>query len=468
MKNYKEISEEDIKNIKDVVGEDNVCFEDIEKEDYCSDEAPQVESCEPDLVVKPNNREEVSELLSYANEEKIPVTPRGGGTGLSGGATPIYGGILLSLENMDRILEIDEDDFMAIVEPGVEITDLYNAVEEKGFYYPVYPGENTATVGGTIATNAGGIKAVKYGVTRDQVAGLEAVLPNGEIIKAGGKYIKSSTGYDLRHLITGSEGTLAIITKVILKLTVKPERRRMLIVPFEDMNRALETAPDLLREGIPLTGIEFMSKIALNLCQDHSGINIPVPEKDAYLIIIIEGNRDEEVKDLIDRASDICIENGAVDVFIPGTKKERDEILQAREDLYYAIQKLGPLDLADVVVPRSKIPDFMEEINEISGMEGLTVAGSGHAGDGNVHISVIGMGMEEEEFREKYPKAMEEVFKAGVSLGGTISAEHGIGCEKTDYLSIAMSEEEIELMKRIKKAFDPNGILNPGKIFPEK
>lgn len=468
MKNYEKVTKEVIEDIKQIVGEENVSLKEGEIEDCSKDEAPQTEPCKPEIVVKPTKKEEISELLSYANEKRIPITPRGGGTGLSGGATPLYGGILLSLENMDDILEIDEDNFMVVVEPGVEISELYDAVEEKGFYYPVYPGENTATVGGTVATNAGGMKAVKYGVTRDQVVGLEAVLPNGNIISVGGKYIKSSTGYDLRHLLTGSEGTLAVITKIILKLQVKPKERRVMIVPFKEMNKALKTAPELLRESIPLTGIEFMSKIALDLCEDHSGISIPVPEKEAYLILIIEGNRKEEVDDLIDRATDLCIENGAEDAFVPSTKKEMEEILQAREDLYYAIQDLGPLDLADVVVPRSKTPEFMERISEISGTEGLTVAGSGHAGDGNVHISVIGMGMKEEEFKGKYTKVMREVFEAGVSLGGTISAEHGIGYEKKDYIPIAMDEEKIEMMKKIKKAFDPEGILNPGKVFPDE
>ncbi|MFB6216886.1 MAG: FAD-binding oxidoreductase, partial [Candidatus Aenigmatarchaeota archaeon] len=232
---YEEVTSEIVGELEEIAGEQNVHTGESEREEYSKDESPQVESHRPKVIVKPENAEQVSEILYFANASEIPVTPRGGGTGLSGGAVPVYGGILLSLENMDKILEIDEDNLMAVVEPGVEIRDLYDAVEKKGFHYPVYPGEDTATVGGTVATNAGGMKAVKYGVTRDNVAGLEAVLPTGEIIKAGGKFIKSSTGYDLRHLITGSEGTLAVVTKIILKLSVIPQERRLLIVPFENM-----------------------------------------------------------------------------------------------------------------------------------------------------------------------------------------------------------------------------------------
>lgn len=468
MGNYERVTDQNIEELEKIAGRKNVSTKETEKRDYSKDEAPQIEPKKPEVIIKPENTEQVSKTLSYANEKKIPVTPRGGGTGLSGGAIPLHGGILLSLENMDKILEIDGDNFMAVVEPGAEIRDFYEAVERKGFYYPVYPGEDTATIGGTVATNAGGMKAVKYGVTRDNVAGIEAVLPSGEVIRAGGKYIKSSTGYDLRHLITGSEGTLAVVTKIILKLRILPKERRLLIAPFDRMEDAVQTAPDLLREGLPLTGIEFMSDTSLEVCQNHSGINIPVPEGEAYLLILIDAHRKEGLKELVDSATDICMGNGAKDVLVPGTKKEMEKILQAREDLYYAIQELGPLDLADVVVPRSKIMTFMEKIEEISDESEVLVAGSGHAGDGNVHIATIGVDMSEEKFKESYPKALRRVFEEGSSLNGTISAEHGIGCAKKNYLSIAMEEEEIELMKKVKKAFDPKNILNPGKIFPNE
>lgn len=464
MNNYGKVTKGIIEKIEGVVGEENTS---IGEEEYARDETCLLEPCPPDIVAKPKNAEEISSILKLANEVKIPVTPRGSGTGLSAGAVPIYNGILLSLERMNQILEIDEENFTATVEPGVTLSEIYEAVENKNLYYPLYPGEESASIGGNVATNAGGMKAVKYGVTRDYVLGLEAVLPTGQIIETGGKYVKSSTGYDLRHLIAGSEGTLAVITKIILKLETLPQKKGILIAPFGQLQQGIETVPDILKRKITPTGIEFMEKIALDLGQEHTGINLPLPESDAYLIIMLEAEGKGEMREIIDEVSDVLIENGADDVYLPSSEKERKDVLEVREKMFYAIQELGPVDIADVVVPRKRIPEFMGKIKETSEKHNILMGGSGHAGDGNVHISAAGMGMDEEKFKNKSSEAFKDIFRAGVSLGGTISGEHGLGSEKKDYLPIAMEKGQIELMKRIKSAFDPNGILNPGKIFPQ-
>jgi len=460
---YKKVSDNIIQELGKIVGGENVLSEDIE--DYGHDETFLLKPVLPEVVVKPKEREEVSEILKLANREIIPVTPRGGGTGLSGGAVPIYGGILLSLERMNRILEIDEDNFVAVLEPGVILADLYKAVEDRGLYYPVYPEEESGFIGGNVATNAGGMKAVKYGITRNYILGLDAVLPNGTVIETGGKYVKNSTGYDLRHLLIGSEGTLAVVTKIILRLIKKPEKRCFLIPAFDDLEDAIGTVPKILKEGMLPTAIEFMLGAAMRLCQDYTGISLPIPDVANYLIIFVEGRTEAEVSDLAERISTICMGNGASDVFVVDTERDMRNVSEVRSKLGFAIKELGSIDIGDAVVPRSKIPEFMRMLGELSEKYGLLVSGSGHAGDGNVHFAVIGVGMEEEEFMKISPDAFRDVFKSSVSLGGTISGEHGIGFIKKKYVPIAINEAQIDLMRRIKRVFDPNCILNPGKIF---
>jgi len=461
--NYKKVTDEVIRRLKEIVGDENVLCEYLM--DYGHDETYLLDWVPPEVVVKPKNRTEVSEILKLANREIIPVTPRGGGTGLSGAAVPIYGGILLSLERMNRILEIDEDNFVAVVEPGVILAELYKAVEDRGLYYPIYPEEESATIGGNVATNAAGMKAVKYGVTRNYIMGLEAVLPNGTVIETGGKYVKNSTGYNLAQLLTGSEGTLAVVTKIILRLIKRPKNRCYLIPAFESLGDAISTVPKILKEGIVPVAIEFMIGAAMNLCQNYTGIKLPIPEAKNYLIIIIESDSELELKDLTERINAICLNNGASDVFIVDTEKDMKKVSDVRAKLAFAVKELGLVDMGDAVVPRSRIPDFMKMLGEISQKHGVLVSGSGHAGDGNVHFSIISFGGEKEEFKRKLPEIFKDVFRGSVALGGTISGEHGIGVAKKKYVPIAIKQEQIELMRNIKRVFDPNCILNPGKIF---
>lgn len=460
---YNKVTDEIIRRLKDIVGDDNILSEHLM--DYGHDETHVLDWVPPEVVVKPKNRTEVSEILKLADRETIPVTPRGGGTGLSGGAVPIYGGIVLSLERMNKILEIDEDNFLAVLEPGVILAELYKAVEDRGLYYPVYPEEESATIGGNVATNAAGMKAVKYGVTRNYIMGLEAVLPNGTVMETGGKYVKNSTGYNLTQLLVGSEGTLAVVTKIILKLIKRPKNRCYLIPTFESLEGAISTVPKILKEGIVPVAIEFMSGIAMQLCQNYTGIKLPIPEAPNYLIVIIESDSETELANLTKRVNAICLDNGASDVFIVDAEKDMKKVSDVRAKLHFAVKSLGLEDIGDAVVPRNKIPEFMNMLGEITQKHGILVSGSGHAGDGNVHFSVIAFGTPEEEFNRKLPEILTDVFKGSVSLGGTISGEHGIGVTKKKYVPIAIKQEQIELMGKIKRVFDPNYILNPGKIF---
>jgi len=459
---YGKVTDGLIASLAEIVGDKNVLTGD-ERENYSRDETAKLKPVLPEVVIKPEDTGSVAKILKLANEKNIPVTPRGAGTGLSGGAVPIYGGIVLSLERMNRILEIDKDNFVATVEPGVILSDFYQVVEEQGLYYPLYPGEISATIGGNVATNAGGMKAVKYGVTRHFVLGLEAVLPTGEIIQTGGKFVKCSTGYDLTQLITGSEGTLAVITKVMLRLIPPPGRREVLFVPFHSLHDAIKSVPDILKERILPVGIEFMEKDIINMVEQHTGKEIPLHDYEAFLMIIVEADSEDEIHRITSHIGEVCLNHGAVDVFIPGSERAKRNLLEFRERFYSVIMHFGILDIIDVVVPRSRIAEFVEKVKGMANEYGIPLIAYGHAGDGNVHLHPMSQGTGKSE--EKIKELLTKIYKVGVSLGGTISGEHGLGFAKKGYLHMAVDKSKMDLMKRIKKAFDPNNIMNPGKVF---
>jgi len=459
------VTGEILSQLVEVVGEKHVLTGES-LENYSRDEMLGGRSFPPEAAVRPATAAEVSAILRIANENLIPVTPRGSGTGLSGGATPIYGGIVLSLERMNKILEIDRDNFTAYVEAGVTLADLLKAVAELGLHYPIYPGESGSAIGGNVSTNAGGMRAVKDGVTRQYVLGLEAVLPSGEILQTGGKYVKCATAYDLTQLLIGSEGTMAVITKVLLKRTPPPGKTEILFIPFHSLQDAIGCVPEILRQGLLPAGIEFMEQDIIKITEQFTGTTIPFRDHGAFLLIIVEGANDEEIERQIDAISPICMSNGAVDIFVPGPGRARNSLMEFREKMYYALQSYGTLDIADVVVPRSTVAEFTNSIKQRGVEFGIPIIAIGHAGDGNVHICLMGKDSDG-ALHAKAKALMKEICREGVRLGGTISGEHGLGFAKRDYLALAADEGSVNLMKRIKKAFDPQGIMNPGKIFAE-
>lgn len=462
---YGKLTRQIVAELAAIVGKNGISTRRRDTERYSGDEAPRAESRAPQIVVWPKDASSVGRLLSLANEKRIPVTPRGAGTGLSGGCVPVYGGIVLSLERMNRILEIDGDNFVAVVEPGVTLGDLRREVESQGLAYPLYPGEMTATIGGNVATNAGGMNAVKYGVTRHHVLGLEAVLPSGEIIETGGKYVKCATGYDLTQLLVGSEGTLAVITKVILKLTVKPARREVLFIPFVALENAIDAVPEILKLEMTPVGLEFMERSIVEIVEGYLGKELPYHGYEAFLLLIMEGDSEDEIYQYFARVEEICQRHGAIDAMIPGSERAKRRLLDAREKFYHAIKRFAPMEIADVVVPRREISRFVRRVKEISAEHKIPVVAYGHAGDGNVHLHPICVNMGKEEWAQKLPHLMSDIYHAGVSFCGAISGEHGIGSLKKAYLPIQMEASFLNLLRAVKKAFDPHNILNPGKIF---
>jgi len=462
---YNKVTEDVLNELKEIIGEENVLtnMEDLEK--YSHDETAIGVKALPEVVVKPEDTDQVSKILALANERKIPVTPRGQGTGLCNGAVPIYGGILLSLERMNRILEIDEDNLMAVVEAGVVLSDLRAEVEKRGLFYPADPGERTSAIGGNINTNAGGMNGVKYGKTRNYILGLEAVLPSGKVLNLGGKVVKRSTGYDLMQLIIGSEGTLAVVTKAILKLVKLPKMFMTLYVPFNNLYDAARSVSDILRERITPTAMEFVERDVILEAEKKVGKTMPHHDSEAYLIIRIEGDKEEELYEHAEGISEICMRNNAVDVLVADTKERQDRIWDTRSIFYEAIVKSGTVELVDAAVPPSKIPEYVEKVKELSRKYGIRILSYGHAGDGNIHVHPIKGDLSDEEWSEKLPKLMEDLYREARALGGVVSGEHGIGWTKKRYLPICLDEEEIRLMREIKRIFDPNNILNPGKIF---
>ena len=465
MANYEKLTEELIRELAEICGGGNIITNRDAMQDYARDESPHAEIRFPEVVVKPEDTMTVSRILSLATRYIIPVTPRGAGTGLSGGCIPLFGGIVLSLENMNRIISIDGENFTAVTEPGVPMANLCTEIESRGLYYPLYPGEMTATIGGTVSTNAGGMNAVRYGVTRNNILGLEAVLPNGDIINTGGEYVKSSTGYDLTQLIAGSEGTLAVITKVILKLTTKPPKREVLFAPFSSLQDAIDSVPEILHLRMIPAGLEFMERRIISIIEGYLEREIPYPEFDAFLMIIMDGDSEDDIHEYFVTVGEICKKHGAAEALVPGSERAKRRLLEAREIFYHAIKRYAPMELIDTVVPRSRIPDFVRQVKEISARHGITVIIYGHAGDGNVHLHPLCENMSEEVWKEKLPSLLKDIFQAAISFGGAISGEHGIGIEKKPYLPIQIDEPLLTVMKRVKQAFDPENILNPGKIF---
>ncbi len=419
----------------------------------------------PDAVLFPKNAQEISAVVNLANEDGFFVIPRGAGSGMTGGSLAVRGGVVLVMARMNRILKIDKDNLIAHVEPGVVTGRFHKAVEKEGLFYPPDPSSSEfSTLGGNVAECAGGPRAVKYGVTRDYVLGLEAVLPTGEIISTGVQTAKGVVGYDLTRLLVGSEGTLGIITRMTLRLLPRPEVVRVMTAVFDKIASAAETVSEIIRSGIIPRAIEFMDNASIRCVASHLKIALPV-EAEA-LLLIEEDGRPDEVDLALEKIKALCLSRGAKCVEIAKTKAEAENLWRARKAISPALFQYGPDKInEDIVVPRSKIPDMVEKISALRAETGLTIVSFGHAGDGNIHFNIM-LDKKNEAELKKAEGAVEALFDYTLQLGGTISGEHGIGITKAPYLAKEIGNAEMNLMKKIKKLFDPNGILNPGKIFP--
>lgn len=469
---YQQITAEIVARLREIAGEENVIFDDPEKlEIYSHDEIVEREYAHmPEVVVKPNSTEEVSLIMKLAAKNRIPVTPRGAGTGLSGGAVPIYGGILLSVENMNRILEIDLDNLMVVVEPGRITADINEALQEHGLFYAGYPMSlQKCFIGGNVAENAGGGQAVKYGVTGRYVMGLEVVLPSGEIVEFGGKRVKDVTGYNMVQLMVGSEGTLGIFTKIILKLLPRPMARIDLLALFDDIQTAINVVSLVfLKEKLIPAGIEFMDRLCINTAQEYVEEKMPYPEANGALLITLDGTNVEQVRIEARTISQLLRENGAVEVHAAETPDAQEKLWKVRRSVIDALKALSSeQSLEDVVVPLASIAKMMPCLTELSEKYDVLMPCFGHAGDGNLHVTIIKKKeCTTQRWQKILPEVRSELYETARKLGGTISGEHGIGHKRKDFMPLVLGDVEIELMKRIKLAFDPDNILNPGKMFP--
>ncbi len=470
--NYQPVTPAVVEELKSIVGEKYVLVDDEEKlKEYSHDEvAEEKYHGLPEVVVKPNRTEEVSAIMKLANREKIPVTPQGAKSGLSGGGVPVMGGILLSVERMNRILEIDKANMMAIAEPGIITNDFSAAVEKEGLFFAGYPMSLlTCYLGGNVAENAGGGKAIKYGVTGRYILGMEVVLPSGEIAFYGGKRVKDVTGYNMIQLMVGSEGTLGIFTKIIVKLIPLPKAKTDMMVLFEDLETAIGIVPKIMTEvGVTPTGIEFMDRLTLETSCKHLGESLEqYKNAGAFLIIEVDGNDEEQVLNECLDIGDLCTDNGAIDAFVAQTPSDQEKIWKLRRNAAEAFKAISPRQtLEDIVVPMSEIPKVLPVLAELSKKYDLFIPCYGHAGDGNLHATVVkNPEHSEEQWQDILPKVLADMYAEINKLGGTISGEHGIGNKRKQFLPLVLGQTEIESMKSIKRALDPNNVLNPGKIF---
>ncbi len=461
---YKTFDNFDLAYLKSIVDNDRIYGKENISSDFSHDELGTLKNY-PDVLIKVKTVQEISDIMKYAYEKNIPVTVRGSGTGLVGGAVPLEGGILLNTSLMNQILELDENNFSITVEPGVLLMDLAAYVEENDFFYPPDPGEKSATIGGNISTNAGGMRAVKYGVTRDYVRSLKVVMPNGDIETFGGNVVKNSSGYSLKDLIIGSEGTLAIVVEATLKLLPLPNESISLLVPFKTMQEALDAVPEILRSKTNPTAVEYMSKETILNSEKFLGKKFPDTRYDAYLLLTFDGNDVKSIEENYSKVADLCLSLGAIDAYFVDTEERKKSVWSARGAFLEAIKaSTDKMDECDVVVPKDKIADYIKYTHQLSKELDIRLPSFGHAGDGNLHIYLCKDGMDEQLWQQKLQLTFEKLYQKAEEMNGLVSGEHGIGYAKKEYLKESLGENQIRLMQEIKKVFDPKNILNPGKI----
>jgi glycolate oxidase len=454
-----------IDKLKTIVGQRWVITDREQMIDYLTDETSATVKPKPanDLIlVKPASSREVSKILKLANSEKVPVFPRGGGTGLCGGAIPTENGIILSLERLKGI-EIDKDNLMAIAEAGVTLKELVEKVEAAGLFFPPHPGDESAQVGGLVACNAGGSRAVKYGVMRAYVKGIDVVLPTGEQLSLGGELLKDNTGYDLMHLIIGSEGTLAVVTRVILRLFPQVAASATMIVPYDNRHDAIKTVPKILQSGIIPLAIEYMDRLIVEISASSLGMEWPCKEGIGYLMFILEGQNEEDVHAQCERICEICQSYNGLEPVIGETAKEQEKVLKIRSNVYSASKRDLVADALDIAVPPASMGKLMDAIDRVAAKFGTIIPMVGHAGDGNLHPTLI-KNLAEGGL-QNLKKAKREIYSEALKLGGTMTGEHGLGKIRIPDVDIFLTKKELELMRGIKEVFDPKGILNPGCIL---
>ena len=462
---YNRVAAEDLAVFRSIVGAERCLSGDEILPDYGHDELGGIHSM-PDVLLRVTSTEEVSAVMKHCYSRNIPVVVRGSGTGLVGASVAVEHGVMLETTAMNRIVELDRDNLTVTVQPGILLMELTEYVQGQGFFYPPDPGEKTATIGGNISTNAGGMRAVKYGVTRDYVRGLTVVLPDGEIMTLGGSVVKNSSGYSLKDLVVGSEGTLAVVTEAVLKLLPLPKYTVSLLVPFPAMEKALAAVPELLRSDVAPVALEYMGQETIRCAEAYLGKKFPDHQHPAYLLMTFDGRDEKTVSVEYDRAAELCLSLGATDVLIVDTEERKNSVWTARGAFLNAIKgSTDEMDECDVVVPKSRVADFFRYVETLSAEMDLRIPSFGHAGDGNLHIYICRDGLSDDAWKEKLSAAFDAMYREAANMGGFVSGEHGIGYGKRSYLAQQMGGEYVALLRRIKAAFDPKGILNPGKIF---
>ena len=461
---YNKVSAADIAKLQEIVGQTDVLVGEAISPDYAHDELGGISQM-PEVLVRVRSTQEVSAVMKLAFDRTIPVTVRGSGTGLVGAAVPLHGGILLETTKMNKILKLDSNNLTVTVQPGVLLMELAAFAEENDFLYPPDPGEKSATIGGNISTNAGGMRAVKYGVTRDYVRSLTVVLPNGEIQTFGAAVAKNSSGYSLKDLIIGSEGTLAIICEAVLKLVPLPKVSVSLLVPFPDMKTAIEAVPHIIRSKVTPTAIEYMSRDTILFSESYLGKRFPDTKNDAYILLTFDGNTDTQVEQDMSTVAELCLQIGALDAYIVDTEERKKSVWSARSAFLEAIKaSTTEMDECDVVVPGNQVDTFIKFTHELADEFHVRIPSFGHAGDGNLHVYICRDALNDEEWEKTLSSIFDRMYEKSVELGGLVSGEHGIGYAKKAFLKRQYGETPIALMQGIKQVFDPKNILNPGKV----
>ncbi len=464
---YGHVDSQLIGQLEKIVGERSVLVDKESLERYGQDETEDLVYT-PEVVVKPANAVEISQIIQLANQYSIPVTPRGAGTGLSGGALPVHGGIVLSTEKLNKILEIDERNLQATVEPGVINQVFQEAVITKGLFYPPDPAsKGSCFLGGNLAESSGGPKAVKYGVTRDYVLNLEVVLPTGEIVWTGANVLKNATGYNLTQLMIGSEGTLGVITKIVFRLIPYPKQNVVMLVPFFSASNACEAVAAIFKAGLVPSGLEFMERDAIDWAMNYvTDINVVVKDEiQAHLLIELDGNDVDRLMAEAEQVADVVSMYDCDEILFADTEKQKEDIWRLRRKVAEAVKSNSVYKEEDTVVPRAELPALLNGVKAIGKKYGFRSVCYGHAGDGNLHVNIIRGELDDHTWNSEVPKGIREIFMLCKQLGGTISGEHGIGLVQKDYMDIALQPVMMELQKGIKRLFDPKMIMNPGKIF---